>query len=237
MSAFHHLLVLWSDPVTKRRHVVGQLWRTADDGYAFAYDTDIEGALQAGFSLLPEFPAHRTLSDPYRSPTLFSTFAQRIPSSRRPDYFDILKSWGVEHTEDPMEILALSGGVQLTDRLELAEFRATDDDLTRPLQFRVAGEQFYSGAAALSQGDHVELRRERDNAHDARATQVRVVAGDVVGYVPRQYASIVARVLDSGRELDAVAVRRLILPQDRDRWVIRVQAKDRGTPALREHAA
>lgn len=219
------LHVLWSDPTKRRRYTVGQLWRVADASFAFAYEPELDTALKAGFSLLAEFPERRTSADPYISETLFSTFAQRIPSSRRPDYSALLSSWGVEHAEDPLEILALSGGVQLTDRLELSEFRAADDDLSRPLLFRVAGEQFYPGASKLTIGEHVSLAREADNLYDRHATQVRIVAGDVVGYVPRQYAGLVACLLDDGHQLDAVAVRRLVLPQDRDRWVIRIQRK------------
>lgn len=221
---FSRLYVLWSEPSPRRRrHIIGQLWRSAEGAYAFAYEPELHEALKAGFSLLAEFPEHRQLASPYVSTALFSTFAQRVPSSRRPDYAALVASWGVEHTEDPLEILALSGGVQLTDRLELCEYRPVEDDLSRPLVFRVAGEQFYSGGAKLSPGERVTLTREADSIHDRHATQVRITAGDLVGYVPRQYSCLIARLLDAGTRLDAFAVRHLVLPQDRDRWVVLVQ--------------
>jgi hypothetical protein len=226
MTGVDRLYVIWSPaaPRARRRHVVGELWRQHDRSFAFAYASDLAAAFGSGFTMLPEFPEHRSTDRPYVSHQLFSTFAQRIPSPKRPDHARILAGWGVDSAHDPLAILAVSGGVQLTDRLELAEYRDQDDDLSRPLQFRVAGEQFHPGAEQLEPNQRVELRREPENAHDGDATQVRVVAGDVIGYVPQQYARLIARHLDAGRELDAVAARRLVLPEDRDRWIVRVQA-------------
>lgn len=226
MPRFDRLYVLWSEPTEQRsRHVIGQLWRDAAGLYCFAYDRKIDALAGAGFVLLAEFPERRYADAPYRSTVLFSTFAQRIPSAKRPDQHRILESWGVVDASNLLEVLAMSGGVQVTDRLELAEYRSSDDDVSVPLHFRVAGERFYSGAPKLHPSEPVELRREPSNPVDSCSTLVVLMDGEPIGHVPRQYSSLIARLLDEGRVLDAVAVRRLRLPDDRDRWVVRVQAR------------
>jgi hypothetical protein len=203
------------------RHVVGHLWREPDGRFAFAYEGDLADPKKAGFQLLTEFPDPRGR---YSSPYLFSTFAQRIPSSKRPDHNEMMASWGVTNPDDQLEVLARSGGVQMTDNIELAEYRAGDDDLSKPLFFRVAGEKYYDGGERLRADDAIELRREPENANDSCATLLLVRDGTTVGYVPRQYSAMIARLLDKGRVVQARAVRRLILPEERGRWVVRIQA-------------
>lgn len=113
------LFVLWRAPeaLGGTRHVVGFLSRD-DGGYSYEYADDLTSAEAQGFQVLPEFP---DTCRAYRARHLFATFAQRIPAPSRPDYRSILASWHVEDADDLMEILAKSGGVQVTDRIELAE--------------------------------------------------------------------------------------------------------------------
>jgi hypothetical protein len=217
--SWDRLLVIWRRPSDSNRHVIGDLWRERD-GYAFAYHERLPTEL--GFALLPEFPEHRTPPSAYRASYLFPTFAQRVPSPTRADLGELLAAWGVERADDPLEILARSGGVQTTDRLELAEYRPDDDQLERPLDMRVAGATKLEEPAALSAGDALELRREPENPHDPSATLFLFRGTLKVGYVPRQYAPMISRLLDAGVQLRAVTVRRLVLPPEGGRWVVRV---------------
>lgn len=194
-SAPERVLVLWGEPEHGTRRVIGELWRDPQ-GFAFGYGHELDLAIQKGFRLLPEFPLFRGLEAPYRSPYLFGTFAQRIPSPKRADYQRILESWGVQAGDSQLEILARSGGVQLTDRIELAEHRSEDDPLERPLIVRVAGMKHYTGDAQIAERDPLVLKREPHNAHDTHATAIFTEGGFQVGYVPRQYAKPVARLLD-----------------------------------------
>ncbi len=213
--------MLWGEPEGGRRLAIGELWRDAQ-GFAFGYGHEIDLATQKGFRLLPEFPVRRELTLPYRSAYLFATFAQRIPSPRRPDFERILESWGVRAGDSQLEILARSGGVQMTDRIELAEYRAANDPLERPLIIRVAGMRHYSGGSRVKEGDVVLLTREPHNAHDSSATAILTEAGEQVGYVPRQYAKLVAALLDARTLLSARALRRLAEPADGGRWLVQV---------------
>ncbi len=217
----HHLFVLWREPDAGRRYVIGELWQD-HEGYAFGYGHDVERALDHGFKLLLELPELRPVTSPYRSTYLFSTFAQRIPSPRRPDYRSILDAWQVTSPDEPLDILAKSGGIQMTDRIEVAEYRSPEDTLQTPLRFRVAGEEHYDGSEKVAIGDAVNLVREPQNAYDPYAIMLMSLDGQRVGYVPRQYSQVVARCLDAGVTLSAQVERRLITSSDRDRWIVRL---------------
>jgi hypothetical protein len=212
------LWVVWGEPDDGTRRVVGELWRDAS-GYAFAYGHEIAKAKQKGFRLLAEFPEERELSSPFRSSYLFATFAQRIPSPKRRDFDRIMQSWGVLQTDNALEVLARSGGIQMTDRIELLEPRSETDDLHTPLFVRIAGMKKHAGAAHIRAGEPLALEREPTNEFDTHATKI-VAGGEKAGYVPRPYSALVARLLDAGVKLEARAVRQLGDPADVGRWVV-----------------
>lgn len=221
------LYVIWREPTEAgTRHIVGELTRVSD-GFHFAYQPEHVGvAKERGFVDVPGFPyATDDPEEVFKSGYLFPFFVERIPSPRREDYLDLLSSWGVESKDDLLEILAKSGGVSATDRFELAEYRDEQDDLERPLEFRVAGARHRPQAAnLLTQGDEVLFQRERDNPVDPDATMVVTTQRTHIGYVPRQYASLLARHLQIRSQLRAVAVRKLLLPEETiGSWVVRVQ--------------
>lgn len=214
--------MIWRKPDGGRRYIIGELQREPDCSYRFCYSHEVHEALADGFGLLPDFPALRMAAEPYRSRWLFPMFTQRIPSPRRSDYEAIVRSWGVTRPDDAMQVLAFSGGAQMTDRIELAEYRPIDDPLETPLLFRIAGGQYYEAEGEVSAGQQLGLVRETTNAHDADAVYVVVSGGKKLGYVPRQYSALVARHLDAGRHLDARAMHRLVMPGDSPRWVVQL---------------
>jgi HIRAN domain len=216
-SSIDRLWVVWGEPDDGTRRVIGELWRDAS-GYAFAYGHEIARAKQKGFRLLAEFPEER-LGSPFRCSYLFATFAQRIPSPKRRDFDRIMQSWGVLRTDNALEVLARSGGIQMTDRIELLEPRSETDDLRTPLFVRLAGMKKHAGAAHIRVGELVALEREPSNEFDTHATKI-VASGEKAGYVPRPYSALIARLLDAGVELEARAVRQLGDPADVGRWVI-----------------
>jgi hypothetical protein len=210
---------MWRGPDEQRRRV-GQLWRT-ESGFAFAYERE----LPADFHRLAEFPEPRHADAPYTSRYLFSTFADRIPSPRRPDFEQLLASWGVTSADDQLEVLARSGGLLVTDWIELSEWRAEDDQLETPLAVRVAGARHHeTGVSLAKEGDEVSLRREPANPRDPAATEIMLTMHDQrLGYVPRPYTELVAGLLDAGAQLRARVVRRLGLSETYDRWVVQIE--------------
>jgi len=222
-----HLFVIWGSPSTGARHVVGHLTRArgGEQPFRFWYEADLAGVETHGFHRLPVFPEHRTEDEPYEARHLFTTFAERIPSPARADTHAILASWGVQSADDQFEVLARSGGLRATDRIELAEYRPVDDELVTPLEFRIAGTRHVAVGelAVLSNGDALRLEREPSNPSDQCATLVMADSGQRAGYVPRQYSGFVSRLLDAGTPLSAVVVRTLVVPEEAGRWVVRVQ--------------
>lgn len=216
------LWVLWSEPDDGTRRTVGELKRDAG-GFAFSYGHEIDLAREHGFHLLPEFPELRDAASAYRSSHLFATFAQRIPSPKRADFIPLVDSWGVENVDNPLEVLAASGGIQMTDRVELAEYRSEDDDFSTPLDVRAAGMKHHPGKDHIAQGDDLLLVREPANQWDGHASFLLVRSGEKLGYVPRPYTKVVAKYLDAGGKLRATALRQLTFPADAGRWVVRLE--------------
>jgi hypothetical protein len=189
-------------------------------GYVFVYDLEaVVIAAKDGFIDVPGLPIEKLT---HRGSYLFPIFMQRLPSPARGDFKRLMDSWGVVASDDSMEVLARSGGVLATDRIELAEFRAIDDELTIPLEFRIAGLQKRPSASlGLKVGDVLELIRQPMNEADPAATMVAMLDGVTVGYVPRQYAALLARHLDAGRRLHTATIRKILLPDAIGAWVVR----------------
>ena len=74
----------------------------------------------------------------------------------------------------------------------------------------VAGSRHQGDAVATADaapGRPLELRRDRDNAHDDNAFAVHAASGEQVGWVPRELAAELAPDLDAGRSWSAVVLR------------------------------
>jgi hypothetical protein len=110
----------------------------------------------------------------------------------------------------------------MTDRIELAEHRSDDDDLSVPLFIRVAGTKHYAASAQVQPETALQLVREPTNARDQFATMLCARDAGRIGYVPRQYSRLVARALDAGQAVQAVAVRWLAVPAAERRLVVRL---------------
>jgi hypothetical protein len=140
----------------------------------------------------------------------------------------LLDSWGVDpKTDDQLQILAKSGGFQLTDTIELCEYRDSEtDDLRQPLEFRVAGQQYHEDRTCdrAEAGDLVCFDREPENEHDRYAVRVGA-RGLLLGYVPRQYSRLFSRVLSGGTTVEGTLRRALQVPDEGWRWVIEAWAQ------------
>ncbi|HWO21463.1 MAG TPA: HIRAN domain-containing protein [Kofleriaceae bacterium] len=221
MAALDRLLVIWGEPKAGNRRVIGHLARLRNGQFHFWYEDDLAEAQARGFKLLPQFPAHRHADAPYSERYLFPLFAERIPAPTRLDAQTMMRGWGVTHPDDQFEVLAKSGGIRATDRIELAEYRAPDDDLTHPLELRIAGRRHIQDPASITVGDTLFLRPEPENPSDPGAVVIEHES-QRAGYVPRQYTALIGSLLDRGESLTARVVRQLIVPEDVGKWVVAV---------------
>ena len=55
-------------------------------------------------------------------------------------------------------------------------------------------------------GTPLVMKRMPTDAQDARAIAALTAAGDIVGYVPRRYGAVMARLMDAGKQLNAKVV-------------------------------
>jgi len=81
----------------------------------------------------------------------------------------------------------------------------------------LAGFQYHHGKALWHEmrvGDRLDLIREPENRHDARAVRVEW-QGQKLGYVPRRENTDIARLMDNGARIEAKITR---LTESRDPW-------------------
>jgi len=68
----------------------------------------------------------------------------------------------------------------------------------------IVGESHYQDAIRrCRQGDRVILKREPENPHDEKAVAVLREDGETIGYLSRDNAVWVARVMDEGKQVEA----------------------------------
>ena len=58
----------------------------------------------------------------------------------------------------------------------------------------------------VAEGTELVLQRTANDATDERAVAVRTKGGALIGYLPRRYAAVMARLMDAGKDLSAKVV-------------------------------
>lgn len=179
------LLVTRKDPVTRRHSRVGLL---SHDRYIFRFKYD-DGVTLA----LPGLPLGRV----HESKSLLPIFAERLMDPRRPDRTGTLEQLGLGAGAEPLEVLAVSGGVRTGDNFELTP-------LPQPgavrLPFLVHGIRHLTPEERaaiddLKPGDRLGLGCETYNEVNERALLVSQ-SGDRLGYVPDPLLEYVHRIME-----------------------------------------
>lgn len=119
------LFLAWQDPENKKVFPIGRL-TSLDKCYQFNYT---KGALiakkESHFHELASFPS---LEKVYTSQELFPLFSNRLLPRSRPEYKDFIKWMSIAQGEDnPMALLARSGGKRMTDSLEVFSYPEVDE--------------------------------------------------------------------------------------------------------------
>lgn len=186
------LFLAWRDPETRKWFPVGKLQHD-EHTYRFEY---IQGAIAAreegGFCPFPSFP---DMNVAYISERLFPLFSNRTLPRSRPDYQEYVEWLNFPKEEDdPLTLLARSGGKRATDTLEVFPCPEQDNSGQYHLHFFAHGLRHMSSCAqervnSLQSGEKLRLIHDFQNEHDNMGLMLRTnetTPGDyhLVGYCP-----------------------------------------------------
>ena len=222
------LLMVWKDPDTRQRFVVGELIEM-DGSFSFRYvNPALEEAQKHGFQNYPAFP---DLDAVYEQPTLFQPIVNRLPRPKRPDYALILERYGVDPSSSLMEILEATRGRIPTDTFEFVRKIRYVANAPLLVDFEIAAARHYdllTVADQLQIGTELIMEREPNNEHDPYAVVVKTVSLAKLGYVPMSHSSAISEMLDHvGRGYHAVINRIDLANQSSDEWIT-MQVEVRG---------
>ena len=197
LPATRRLVVTWQHPVERSISPVGVL--TYDgDRYGFHYIQNVRNV--PGFRPFLGFP---DLGETYESDQLFSLFAQRAMTPRRPDYTRWVSRLGLEDDATPWEQIARSGGRREGDTIQLFPVPGIQDGVltcsflvhgVRHIPERavtvnnrsrlIARAELEQQLLQLRPGDSLELADEPDNPFNPRAVLTTTEAHFPLGWVP-----------------------------------------------------
>jgi hypothetical protein len=183
------LFVAWQQPDSKEWIPVAKLEYNGTK-YAFSYTRGIFRAKD-----FRPFSGMQNVEVVYESPRLFPLFANRLISKSRPEFKDYLRWLGLsDMDENPMAILALTGGIRGTDSIELFQPPAVSQDGHYHLEFFARSLSHLPQPAvdrigSLTKGERIYLMRDPQNDFDAQAVAMRTGTPSwFLGYCPKYYA-------------------------------------------------
>ena len=214
------LLMVWKDPETRQRFVVGEL-KEEGGSFSFRYvNPALEEAQQHGFQNYPAFP---DLDAVYEQPTLFQPIVNRLPRPKRPDYALILERYGIDPSSSLMEILEATRGRIPTDTFEFVRKVQYVADAPFRLDFEIAAARYYDLQKVVDQlqiGTELVMEREPHNERDPYAVVVKTVTLDKLGYVPKSHSPAISEMLvHVGQGYRAVIKRIDLANQSSDEWI------------------
>ena len=185
------LFLAWQDPESRRWFPVGRLAHDLN-GYRFCY---VQGALEAkekaGFEPIWSFPE---LCHTYDSRELFPLFSNRLLRPSRPEYQDFVQWLNIpDQEDDPIALLARSGGKRRTDNFEVFPCPEREADGNYHIHFFAHGLRHFPEAdqqhvQTLAPGTPLLIMHDLQNPYDSRALVLRTEDCHQVGYCPRYLA-------------------------------------------------
>lgn len=182
------LWLVWKEPKTRRRYVVGVLTKH-DNNYNFRYKYTKNELKDINFDFFPGFDNVESI---YNNNNMFDAILSRLPNKNRPDYLNILKEYGLNENSSEMEILEKTKGRLWTDTYEFVP--AFDES---NVEFEIAGIRHCPGFKKckdkLKIGDELELKHEK-NDYDRNAVML-LYENYKIGYVPRYYSEQIDKMI------------------------------------------
>lgn len=197
------LWLIWKQPQTRRRYKIGIL-EYKDNEYSFKYvNPELEDAQKVGFDY---FPGFSDINIEYKNSDLFANIQTRLPNKNRPDYLDILNSYGLDSKSSKFDILKATKGRLITDNYEFVPIFDNNK-----IEFDVAGTRHCLDVKKckdiISINDKLELQLEPDNEYDKYAIRVILTKNGKnyhLGYVPRYYSKELYELLNNNVEYSAL---------------------------------
>jgi len=193
-----YLLLIWKEPKTRRRYVVGELSKNGQ--FEFSYSYEVQEAIEVGFELLIAFP---DIDKVYRNDNLFSVFASRLPDPKRKGIEAILEKYGLAEY-NAYTLLKNSGARLPIDKLEFIDpiFDFESGEIVRC--FFLAGPRYYLGCDGdvceksidVKLQDELRLMLEPENEYDAHAIKVMNTTDALLGYLPRYYSKGISQLIE-----------------------------------------
>jgi len=184
------LFVAWQQPDSKEWIPVAKL-EHRNGIYYFSYTQGVYRAKQ-----FRPFSGMTQVGATYESVHLFPLFSNRLISKSRPEFSDYLRWLGLDDTGDnPMAMLALTGGIRGTDSIELfqppvvapTDHRYQLDFFVRSLSHMPKSTIDHIGT--MKKGDRLCLMQDGQNDFDHLAIALRSDKPAVLlGYCPKYYA-------------------------------------------------
>lgn len=195
------LFVAWQQSSSREWIPVARLDR--DQGsFRFAYTN---GATRAdGFR---PFGRMDDLSKVYRSSDLFPLFSNRVLTRSRPEFADYFRWTGLPaaSVEDPLSILAVTGGLRGTDPIEVFPLPIRTCDGKLHIDFFARGLRHLAKSnldaiGELATGFRLYAMRDLQNENDRFALCLRTEAPvHLVGYIPKYYTADICNLLKLDR--------------------------------------
>jgi hypothetical protein len=192
MKPLKTLFLAWHDHARRKWYPVARL--CVRPQYEFVYTRGaLEANRESGFQPVPPFDDFHGV---YVSDALFPLFTNRLPSRDRPDYAQFVQCLNMPQDEDdPVAILARSGGRRATDSFEVFPCPERKPDGSYHIHFFAHGlrhlpESSLARIGAFRGGEPLLLAHDFQNPHDAHALLLRTndtFPEDryIVGYCPR----------------------------------------------------
>lgn len=207
------VFLTWQDHFDRARWPVGKL--TYEEGrYRFAYT---RGAKKSP-RFMP-FDAFPKLDVVYESVQLFPLFANRLLTKRRPEYPEYVEWLNLPSSEqEPIAMLARSGGERATDSLEIFPCPEPDEQGQFQVQFFVRGIKHMlqpavdEYLATLQPGTPLLVMSDFQNVIDPLAVALRSLKPVlIVGYCPRYLTDDFYGVLGKSFKSISVVIERVNL--------------------------
>lgn len=203
------LFLAWQAPDVRQWFPVGRLEAdTEHSNFVFRYTQGAIAAQRGGFHPIASFPR---LEERYQSEELFPMFKNRVIGKQRKDFASYLRSLDLDRN-DPIEILAITGGERQTDSFEVFPKIERQLDNSFSCRFFLHGLRYMTNLAqarvkTLEPGESLGVSVELNNPETGLAIQLTSKDYAFLGWTPRYLVDDLLQAIAKTQRIAAKVVR------------------------------